>query len=197
MYVSTKLAVFFRCPNEIGDNPRRWSGCSRRPRAPRIGTSGFSACGATRDRCSTPRSAAARRALIVDCGTGTGRNLDWLRQYGLAVGVELSPVGLRLGRARRRPAGSRHRDARCRWPTASADLVDVVRRAVLPRRRERGASHCARCGACSNRAASRSSTSRPSTSSAGAHSTLTTKCGATRGRAWAPGSNRPDSGSSA
>jgi ubiquinone/menaquinone biosynthesis C-methylase UbiE len=39
--------------------------------------------------------------VIVDCGTGTGRNLDWLQQYGLAVGIERSPVGLRLGRARR------------------------------------------------------------------------------------------------
>ncbi|HUL75077.1 MAG TPA: class I SAM-dependent methyltransferase [Vicinamibacterales bacterium] len=39
--------------------------------------------------------------LIVDCGSGTGRNLDWLGQYGLAVGVERSDVGLRLGRSRR------------------------------------------------------------------------------------------------
>lgn len=39
--------------------------------------------------------------VIVDCGTGTGRNLDWLRQYGLAVGIERSSTGLRLGRARR------------------------------------------------------------------------------------------------
>ncbi|HKV98598.1 MAG TPA: methyltransferase domain-containing protein [Vicinamibacterales bacterium] len=39
--------------------------------------------------------------VIVDCGTGTGRNLDWLQRYGFAVGIERSPVGLRLGRARR------------------------------------------------------------------------------------------------
>ena len=36
---------------------------------------------------------------IVDCGAGTGRNLDWLREYGDAVGVELSPTGLAAGRA--------------------------------------------------------------------------------------------------
>lgn len=44
------------------------------------------------------------RALrrIVDCGAGTGRNLDWLREYGDAVGVELSPAGLGAGRARAR-----------------------------------------------------------------------------------------------
>jgi ubiquinone/menaquinone biosynthesis C-methylase UbiE len=38
--------------------------------------------------------------LIIDCGAGTGRNLDWLGQYGLAIGVEQSDVGLRLGRTR-------------------------------------------------------------------------------------------------
>ena len=27
-------------------------------------------------------------ALVVDCGTGTGRNLDWLAEFGPAVGVE-------------------------------------------------------------------------------------------------------------
>lgn len=39
---------------------------------------------------------------IIDCGAGTGRNLDWLSDYGTAIGVELSPVGLRAGRAARR-----------------------------------------------------------------------------------------------
>jgi SAM-dependent methyltransferase len=39
---------------------------------------------------------------IVDCGSGTGRNLDWLGDYGLAVGVEQSPAGLTAGRAYRR-----------------------------------------------------------------------------------------------
>ena len=45
---------------------------------------------------------------IVDCGAGTGRNLDWLREYGDAVGVERSPTGLAAGRAhgRRLVAGS-------------------------------------------------------------------------------------------
>jgi SAM-dependent methyltransferase len=39
---------------------------------------------------------------IVDCGAGTGRNLDWLQDFGSAVGIELSPAGLRVGRAHRR-----------------------------------------------------------------------------------------------
>jgi SAM-dependent methyltransferase len=44
-----------------------------------------------------------RRAdRIVDCGSGTGRNLDWLAEFGTAVGVERSAVGLRVGRAHRR-----------------------------------------------------------------------------------------------
>jgi SAM-dependent methyltransferase len=38
-------------------------------------------------------------ALIIDCGTGTGRNLDWLSTLGPTVGVELSPIGLAHGRA--------------------------------------------------------------------------------------------------
>jgi ubiquinone/menaquinone biosynthesis C-methylase UbiE len=60
--------------------------------------------------------------VIVDCGTGTGRNLDWLQQYGLAVGIERSAVGLRLGRARR---GRLVQATVTALPvaTASADLV--------------------------------------------------------------------------
>jgi len=42
--------------------------------------------------------AGRRLDRIVDCGTGTGRNLDWLREYGPVVGVEYSPVGLREAR---------------------------------------------------------------------------------------------------
>lgn len=42
----------------------------------------------------------ARR--ILDCGTGTGRNLDWLNDLGWAVGIERSHTGLDVGRARGR-----------------------------------------------------------------------------------------------
>ncbi|TAK15936.1 MAG: class I SAM-dependent methyltransferase [Acidobacteria bacterium] len=49
------------------------------------------------------RALPARRPLrILDCGTGTGRNLDWLGGYGWAVGVERSPTGLAAARAARR-----------------------------------------------------------------------------------------------
>lgn len=40
---------------------------------------------------------------IVDCGAGTGRNLDWLQRYGPAIGVELTPVALTVARAHGRP----------------------------------------------------------------------------------------------
>lgn len=45
------------------------------------------------------RAVPARRPLrVLDCGSGTGRNLDWLNAYGWAMGVELSPTGLAIGR---------------------------------------------------------------------------------------------------
>jgi SAM-dependent methyltransferase len=46
--------------------------------------------------------AGRRRLTILDCGSGTGRNLDWLQEFGLAVGVEQSAVGLRVGREHHR-----------------------------------------------------------------------------------------------
>jgi SAM-dependent methyltransferase len=39
---------------------------------------------------------------ILDCGAGTGRNLDWLSAHGSAAGVELSPTGLAVARAHHR-----------------------------------------------------------------------------------------------
>jgi len=39
---------------------------------------------------------------IVDCGAGTGRNADWLREYGHVVAVERSQTGLDAARARGR-----------------------------------------------------------------------------------------------
>lgn len=39
-----------------------------------------------------------RPLRIIDCGAGTGRNLDWLNDYGWAMGVELEPTGLAIGR---------------------------------------------------------------------------------------------------
>lgn len=46
--------------------------------------------------------AGRRAALIVDCGAGTGRNLEWLGDFGPVLGVELSPTGLAVARAHHR-----------------------------------------------------------------------------------------------
>jgi SAM-dependent methyltransferase len=49
------------------------------------------------------RALAGRQdARILDCGAGTGRNLDWLNELGWAVGVERSGLGLDVGRAHHR-----------------------------------------------------------------------------------------------
>lgn len=59
---------------------------------------------------------------IVDCGSGTGRNLDWLRDYGPVVGVELSVTGLTVARSHRRPV-IRGSVTHLPFATASADLA--------------------------------------------------------------------------
>jgi SAM-dependent methyltransferase len=40
---------------------------------------------------------------VVDAGAGTGRNLEWLRRHGRAIGVELHESGLAVGRRLGRP----------------------------------------------------------------------------------------------
>ena len=47
--------------------------------------------------------AGRRVSRILDCGCGTGRNLDWLADYGSVAGVELSPTGLAVARRHHRP----------------------------------------------------------------------------------------------
>jgi SAM-dependent methyltransferase len=59
---------------------------------------------------------------IVDCGCGTGRNLDWLGAYGPATGVELHPAGLRHARSRGRRV-VRASVAALPFADASADLA--------------------------------------------------------------------------
>jgi SAM-dependent methyltransferase len=75
------------------------------------------------------RALPARRPLrILDCGTGTGRNLDWLQSYGSAFGVERSPTGLTIARQRGRRVAAGDVTA-LPVPSAAFDLLtsfDVI-----------------------------------------------------------------------
>jgi len=69
------------------------------------------------------RALAGRPATrLLDCGAGTGRNLEWLAHYGTAVGVELAPAGLAHARRRGRPVA---RGTVTALPLAD-DSVDAV-----------------------------------------------------------------------
>jgi len=63
-----------------------------------------------------------RPSRILDCGAGTGRNLDWLESLGWAVGLERSAVGLQIGRARGRRL-VRGTVAALPFPDASVDVA--------------------------------------------------------------------------
>ncbi len=62
------------------------------------------------------------RPRILDCGAGTGRNLDWLARRGRAVGIELEPAGVAFARRRGHPIV---RGTVTRLPFAS-DSADIV-----------------------------------------------------------------------
>ncbi len=62
-------------------------------------------------------------ARILDCGCGTGANLEWLGRFGRATGFDLSDTGLQLGRAAGRTRLVRASVAAAPFPDASFDLV--------------------------------------------------------------------------
>jgi SAM-dependent methyltransferase len=88
------------------------------------------------------RAVEGRRApTILDCGCGTGANLQWLRQFGEAYGFDLTWNGLVLGRQMGRGRMARASIGAIPFPDASMDvatsfdvfqcLPDPVERAAL------------------------------------------------------------------
>src|SRR5262245_41389083 len=69
---------------------------------------------ATRDR---------KNPILLDCGCGTGNNLELLGRFGRAYGFDLAPVGLKIGRERGRTRLAR---ASVTALPFSGDLFDVV-----------------------------------------------------------------------
>ena len=64
-----------------------------------------------------------RDARLLDCGCGTGANVDLLARFGRAYGFDLSAVGLRLGREAGRTRLARATVTAAPFPSASFDLV--------------------------------------------------------------------------
>ena len=60
---------------------------------------------------------------ILDCGCGTGANVEWLGRFGRSFGFDRSSVGLRLGREAGRARLVRATVTAAPFPAASFDLV--------------------------------------------------------------------------
>ena len=60
---------------------------------------------------------------LLDCGCGTGANVEMLGRYGRAWGFDLSETGLRIGREAGRTRLARASVAAAPFPGASFDLV--------------------------------------------------------------------------
>ena len=60
---------------------------------------------------------------LLDCGCGTGANLALLNRFGRAYGIELSPVGIRIGRQAGRTLLAQATVAAAPFPASSFDIV--------------------------------------------------------------------------
>jgi SAM-dependent methyltransferase len=64
-----------------------------------------------------------RSPRILDCGCGTGANLDLLGRFGAAYGFDLTETGLRIGRAAGRRRLARATVTAAPFPSGGFDLV--------------------------------------------------------------------------
>ena len=63
------------------------------------------------------------QARVLDCGCGTGANLELLDRFGRAYGFDLTEIGLRIGRDAGRTRLARATVTAVPFPTASFDIV--------------------------------------------------------------------------
>jgi SAM-dependent methyltransferase len=68
-------------------------------------------------------TAGRRDALVLDCGCGTGANVDLLEGYGRAFGFDLTETGLRIGREAGRTRLARASVTAVPFPSEAFDLV--------------------------------------------------------------------------
>jgi SAM-dependent methyltransferase len=61
--------------------------------------------------------------LILDCGCGTGANLEWLGRFGRAFGFDLSEAGPRIAREAGRTSVVRATVTAAPFPTAAFDVA--------------------------------------------------------------------------
>jgi SAM-dependent methyltransferase len=61
--------------------------------------------------------------LLLDCGCGTGANVELLDTFGRAYGFDLTEIGLRIGREAGRTRLARATVTAVPFPTASFDIV--------------------------------------------------------------------------
>src|SRR4029077_2542174 len=62
-------------------------------------------------------------ARLLDCGCGTGANVELLDRFGRAYGFDLTETGLRIGREAGRTRLARATVTAVPFPTASFDIV--------------------------------------------------------------------------
>jgi SAM-dependent methyltransferase len=68
-------------------------------------------------------TAGVRDARILDCGCGTGKNLELLGRYGWAYGFDLTPIGLQIGREEGRRRLVRASVDAVPFPSSAFDVV--------------------------------------------------------------------------